>query len=321
MELDLRDKKLIYNLDFNARMPLTQLAKKLHVSKQVASYRIDNLTEKNIIQSFYTDINPSALGLQIYLVYLSFHRITPHREKQFITHIAKQKSVGVSVSLNGTWDFCIGIWAKSVFDFKNNYEAIMQRYETYVKHKTIMIETDFYYFKPKQILHKKDLSQITMHGTHQTTPITQTDKTILSNLANNARISLVDLSKKVHLTPNAIKNRIKNLEKNNVILAYRVMINYQLLGFLHYRIFLHLQNLTKQKEATLRQYLKQQQPIVSITKTIGYCDLEFRAIVKDIHEFYDLIDKLRNRFPHTIKNHESIIYYKFHEALNYYPFS
>ncbi len=318
--LTLKDRKIIYELDFDARMSLTQLGKKVGLSKQAVKYRLENLEKRKIIQGFYADINASKAGFSIYLVYLKFHQIPSEKEKELIAHIGRQKYIGVNATIQGKWDYCIGILAESIIHFKNYYNEIMKDYEKYVKNKIIMIVTDFYYFKPKQILEKDDNEQITMTGELMHPDFDEKDKEILTFLAKDARMSLVDMSKKIDLTANAIKERIKNLEKNGVIAAYRVMINYSLLGFLHYRIFLHLDFLTRDLEKKIISFLKNQKPVISVTKTIGYCDLEFRAIVKDIHEFYVLIENLRNQFPEMIKDYESILYYKFHQNLNYFPF-
>ena len=103
-------------------------------------------------------------------------------------------------------------------------------------------------------------------------------------------------------------------------MGYRVMINYQLLGFLHFRVFLHLDGLTKEKEKSIIEFLRFHKAVVSVTKTVGYCDLEFRAVVHDIQGFYELIDPLRKQYPNLIKSYESVLYYKFHQTLNYFPF-
>lgn len=65
-ELDIIDRKIIYVLDFDARMSLTQLGKKVGISKQVAKYRIESLVKRGVIKGFYTDANASKLGLEIY---------------------------------------------------------------------------------------------------------------------------------------------------------------------------------------------------------------------------------------------------------------
>ena len=320
-ELDLIDRKIIYTLDFNSRMPLTQLAKKVGISKQVAKYRIKNLVKRGIIMGFYADINASKIGLEIYMVYFKFHKMTPEIEKKFIKHMCSQESVGVNISVNGKWDYTIDLWAQSIMHFKRYYQNIMKDYEKYVKNKQVVIETDFYYFKPKPILDIKSDEQITMTGDIEGVKLDEIDKKILAQLAKNARISLVELAKIINLTPNAVKERIKSLEKNNIILGYRVFLNYQLLGFLHYRVFLHLENLTEEIERKIIQFLKYHKTCVSITKTIGYCELEFRPIVKDVDEFYKLMEELRNRFSDYLKEYESIIYYKMHDVWNYFPFS
>ena len=195
----------------------------------------------------------------------------------------------------------------------------MGDYEKYVKTKQIVIETDFYYFKPKPILNKKSEEQITMTGDIEKNNLDKVDKELLSLLARDARISLIELSGKLSLSPNAIKKRIKEMEKNNIILGYRVFINYQLLGMTHYRIFLHMENLDESAEKRVIVFLRYSKNCISITKTIGYCELEFRAICENMDEFYNLMDELRTKFSDYIKDYELIIYSKMHDVWNYYP--
>jgi negative regulator of sigma E activity len=98
------------------------------------------------------------------------------------------------------------------------------------------------------------------------------------------------------------------------------MINYAKLEFLHYRVFLRLENLTESKERQLIAFLENQKEIISITKTIGYCELEFRCIVINVDDFYNLMNIIRKKFPEVIKEYDSVLYHKFNKVLNYYPF-
>ena len=319
-KLDLIDKKLIYTLDLDARMPLSKIAKKLRVSKQVVKYRLDNLVSKGIIRGFYADINSSKLGLEIYMIYFKFHKMPLTIEKKFIKHMCSQKGIGVNISINGKWDYMVDLWAKSPVHFKKQYQEIMKDYEQYIKNKQIIIETDFYYFKPTHILDKPSNKKIIMTGNLEEIKLDNIDKKIIITLTKNCRISLVELAKLVGLTPNAVKNRIKQLEKNNIILGYQVFIDYQKLGFLHYRVFLHIENLTQELENSIIEFLRLNKTCVSITKTIGYCELEFRSIVKSVDEFYALIEELRKEFADYLKDYEPIIYSKMHDVWNYFPF-
>jgi DNA-binding Lrp family transcriptional regulator len=40
IKLDLKDRKILAELDFNAREPISKIAKKVKISKEVALYRI-----------------------------------------------------------------------------------------------------------------------------------------------------------------------------------------------------------------------------------------------------------------------------------------
>ncbi|MFH1590403.1 MAG: Lrp/AsnC family transcriptional regulator [archaeon] len=318
--LDLVDRKIIYTLDFDARMPLSQLAKRIGISKQVAAYRIERLKKRGVIMGFYTDISGSKIGYEIFVIYFKFQRMSPDEQQRFIRHIGKAKNVGVNISINGQWDHCIVIWARDVVEFKLRYQEAMGDWERFIRSKDVMMETDFYYFKPTQILDKPSDRMLSMTGVIERPKLDRKDHLLLSGLASDCRMPLVELGKKAGLTANGAKQRIRRLEKEGIILGYRVFIDYQLLGFLHYRVFLHLESLTDKVERRIIQFLRQHRACPSITKTIGYCELEFRAICKDVNEFYAMMDDLRRVFPDEIKEYDSILYARMHEAWNYFPF-
>ena len=54
-------------------------------------------------------------------------------------------------------------------------------------------------------------------------PLDQIDRTILSALTEDARVSLVALAARVHLSRNAVKQRIERMERQGVIAGYTVV--------------------------------------------------------------------------------------------------
>src|SRR3989339_765086 len=66
IHLDLKDRKLLSITSTNARIPHTQLAKKIGLSKDTIIYRTRRLTEKGIIQGSLAVIDISHLGYQNY---------------------------------------------------------------------------------------------------------------------------------------------------------------------------------------------------------------------------------------------------------------
>ncbi|MBU3176355.1 Lrp/AsnC family transcriptional regulator [Clostridium estertheticum] len=58
----------------------------------------------------------------------------------------------------------------------------------------------------------------------------QTDTQILSLLTKNSRMQWQEIGEEVHLTGQAVKNRISKMEKSGVIKGYTVNINSEMLG-------------------------------------------------------------------------------------------
>ncbi|MPQ32480.1 Lrp/AsnC family transcriptional regulator [Clostridium estertheticum] len=58
----------------------------------------------------------------------------------------------------------------------------------------------------------------------------QTDTQILSLLTKNSRMQWQEIGEEVHLTGQAVKNRISKMEKSGVIKNYTVNINPEILG-------------------------------------------------------------------------------------------
>lgn len=66
IKLDKKDRKILYQLDIDGRQTLSQLGKKISLSKQVVDYRLKNLVKTSVISEFYTVINFSKLGYTQY---------------------------------------------------------------------------------------------------------------------------------------------------------------------------------------------------------------------------------------------------------------
>ena len=53
MNIDKTDRKILYELDLNARKPHSQIAKKLRINRSIVSYRINEMKKKGIIKGTF----------------------------------------------------------------------------------------------------------------------------------------------------------------------------------------------------------------------------------------------------------------------------
>ena len=100
-KLDIKDKKLLYELDLNSRQSFNQLAKKLKISTNSVIYRIKNLQKDGIIKEFPTIIDIGKLGFIGFRLYLKLQGITPKKEEEIINFLKNKEIVSWIVSIEG----------------------------------------------------------------------------------------------------------------------------------------------------------------------------------------------------------------------------
>ncbi|MBI2143762.1 AsnC family transcriptional regulator, partial [Candidatus Woesearchaeota archaeon] len=61
--MDAKDRKILSELDMDARQPLSAIAKKVGLSREVVNYRIRQLERRNIVKGYYTVLDTAKLGL------------------------------------------------------------------------------------------------------------------------------------------------------------------------------------------------------------------------------------------------------------------
>jgi DNA-binding Lrp family transcriptional regulator len=86
-KIDLKDRKILYELDIDSRQSFRSIGKKIGLSKDVVASRVKRLQEKGIIKNFFTVIDSSKLGYTSFRFYLTFQRTTPEIKKEIIDHL------------------------------------------------------------------------------------------------------------------------------------------------------------------------------------------------------------------------------------------
>ena len=112
--MDIKDSKILYYLDENARQPISALAKKVRLSKQSAAYRVKKLTaEDKVVEKFLTLLNVSKLGYTNYKVFLRTQNVSEDDEAKMVKHITAHPHVMWFASCDGAWDMVFNILAQS----------------------------------------------------------------------------------------------------------------------------------------------------------------------------------------------------------------
>ena len=210
------------------------------------------------------------------------------------------------------------MWSKNANEFEKLFNKILEKHKNTIYSYEInpILELDIYtygYF----LKETEEREKIILFRTDSTEKIDKKDKKILETIKGNSRLAYEVVGKKVSLSRNAVKYRIRNLEKNKVIAGYKAMVNFKHFNRLTYKIFIKYDNSKINQEDLLLIYLKKTPAILSTTKHLGRWILDIEIEPKAAKELQAFLMDLRNRF-NIIENYEFIQILEDY-GLDFYP--
>ncbi|MAG02364.1 hypothetical protein CMI42_03430 [Candidatus Pacearchaeota archaeon] len=320
MELDIKDRKILAEIDLNARETFQQIGKKVGLSKETTINRVKNLEKRGIIKRYTTLVNFAKLGYTGYAVYARYENINEKLKDNLIRYLKGIPEVYWIALVGGRFDIAFGIMAKSVFEFNRLYYGVLTKYrDPLVDHK-IAIRAELRQHKKDYLI---DNPPSTFHPPFfgkepEIEELDELDSKILSMLSNNARISIIDLSSILKTPPSTLSLRIKNLEKRKIIQGYYTYIRSQKYGLESYRLLLKLTNMDERTRNKLFEYINSNPRMILAIETVGEWNFELTMEVENQEQLQKEINKLRDNFQKIINEVEFLI--MFEDDLVYDPY-
>jgi len=306
IKLDTKDKRILDALDRNPNLALSDIAKKAGISAQVAEYRIKRLLSQKTIYAFYTLVDPGRLGYTLFRVHIKLKNITEQVYAKFAKDLFDQYPTFWVAFVSGPFDIITDIWARNSNDFEELFRELLEKDTEIIENYEIspILELNLYeygYFLEERIKRSKTI----LFRVFSETKTDKLDQKILHEIKTNSRLPYAGIGEKVGLTRNAVKYRIKNMEKIGIIAGYKMMIDFKQFNRLTYKIFIKYDNSKIYEEKKLLLYLKQIPAILSTTKFLGRWNLDIEIEPNDAKELQKFIINLRNKFS-IIEDYELI---------------
>lgn len=321
MKVDLKDRKILYELDLNARISYTQLAKKVGLSQESARYRVERLMRTGIIQKFFTVINPAKLNFVFYKVLLRLHNVNERLKLEIIDYLRKDKQIVWLVEIDGSYDLGFVAKISSVMELNNFLENLYQKFHQYIsKHEVSTNILGEYLTREYLIDKRRDASKIELSYTAKLAPYETDDIDIgtIKNLTENARTSAAEMAKKLYVSIDTILNRMKSLQKNGVITKFNIVLNNDRLNQIHYKVLIFLNDFSLNKILQFLSYCRSINRIVYIIKAMGNWNFELDIEVQNIDQFRRIMMELTEKFSEIIRDYDALIIMRIHKY-NLYP--
>ncbi|MFA5174223.1 MAG: winged helix-turn-helix transcriptional regulator [Candidatus Pacearchaeota archaeon] len=311
ISLDLKDRKILYELDKDCRQSSSEIGKKIRLNKNTINYKIKRMEAEGIIQGYYAIIDSSKLGYFSFRVYLKFFNTTKEKEQEIIKWLKENKKVGVVSKFDSIYDLGFFVWVKTIYEFDDFWVEFKKNFREFFWNEKVHVFSKVYHFKRRYLLEeKRQLSEkYEIIGSNKIEDYDNLDLKILMLLAKNSKIPLIDLASKLKSPPRTIAFRIKRLEKKEIIQGYRVIINMEKIGYEYYKIDFILNEMHDFEK--LINYAKNNPNIIYIDRTLAELDFEIDVEVKNRQELQKLIENIKVNF--SIRDTEVFIvkeYYK-----------
>ncbi len=298
--MDLKDRKILHELDKNARISASEIAKRIRLSKNSVINRIKRLEQEKIILGYNTLTNINNLGYTTYDIYLKFKDTSFEKEEEIIDYLMKNKEVWLLAKVEGNINLSLLISTKTAEEFDQIWNNIYGKIKPNIEIVRIAILLEYHHFPRKYLLEKQEKETVII-GKQGNNKIDKLDEELLRLLSSNARISLLELAEKLKLNPKSISLRVKRLEKEKIILGYRVNLNFRKMGYNYYKMMIHLNNLSVRKK--LYNYVKTNENVVYFDKFIGGTDFEFDLEIESFEKFLQFLEELKKKFGEAISSY------------------
>ncbi|MFH1591706.1 MAG: Lrp/AsnC family transcriptional regulator [archaeon] len=304
--LDVKDRKILAELDKNCRTPNSVLARKVGKSREAVKYRIQQLQNKGILQGFITSINPNKLGYYMFKVYLKLENIPDEREK-FFEELGKNKDIywfGIS---DGVFDCVFAILAKSITGYFEMINSLLSTWRHIIVSKVLGTMVDTHQYNKKFFTDDHDGVSQVFGGDVVDNQVDDTDYKILTVLANDARVPVVQLARKVEVSVEGVRTRMRRLERLGIILSYRVAVDFNKLGLEFFKAIIYFRTLSPEDERALFEWMRTNPDSLYYIRSLAPWEVEFEFAAENYQHFNRIINDLRKRFPHVIRNYEHLI--------------
>ncbi|MBU0906710.1 MAG: Lrp/AsnC family transcriptional regulator [Nanoarchaeota archaeon] len=318
IKLDLKDRKLLTLLDENSRLSNSQLAKKVSLSKPAVEYRIQRLIKNKAIFSFYTMIDFTKLGYSQYKLYFKFQNTSLEDEQKIVTYWKKDSNSIWVAELRGHWDMAVSILAKNNYEFGRILSRFMEKFSKFILQKDVLL-TEYSPFYSRAHLSETTKKEFTYGIPSEIIELNETDKKILKQISNNARISVVELAEKTALSRDTVMYRIKKLTNEGIIAQYKCYLNLENLNIKHYKVIFRMKNFSPVEEQKIREYTAKHKHSTQLLKLIGSYDLEIEFETQSEDELYSILNEIKQKFSSIIRDLDIIRIIKTHK-LDCFPF-
>ena len=315
--LDAIDRKLITELDRNARVSYSHLAARLDIPAETLRYRLTTLLDRGAISAFYTVIDAGQLGCSVHKGLIKLHNVDEERVERIIAYLVKHPLINWVVRLDGAFDVSFTLWASTLAEVSSFIDEFKSKFHIYITKVALAVNIEAE-FLPREFggRGRKNLARQARYSVSQSAyRLDDTDLAILRALASDPRAPATEIARTAKVTSETVAKRMANMEEHRIIGGYRLVLDSSLLGEQNFYVLVYLNLVSKDKIEKFVQYCREQLAVNYIIKALGEWDYELNVEVANFLECRTLMMDLTRQFSEIIRDYAAMPVSKIHKFM------
>jgi len=313
--LDKKDRLILYELDRNARQPLSGIAKRASLARESVLYRMRSYKKEGIIRDFLTVVDMSKLGYEHYKVFAKMRRISAAEEKELIRDLCVNPFVTWVASCEGEYSLIFAIKARTLLELRRLLKEINAKYWMHFLEQDIAPIALAHHFYRDYLAGKSGSTEREIEWGRQAGEVAlgEKDALVLHLLCKDSRASAASIAQAAGISPASALQAIRRLEKENIVTHYMIWPNVNKLKGLYYKVLVSLHNLDPKKEAMLLSYCAHHPNVVYSVETVGQWQFEMDVEVENGEEFRSLMRDFLEKFDEIVSDYAPLNVYAEHK--------
>lgn len=215
IRLNVKDKKLLQLLIQNSRASVSELAKKLEISKPAVTQKIKSLQEKGALLAPVTYSSIKTEEKPFY--FLNISTSLGQDTEKTSSNLLSIEGISAALWYNSSYNLLLGA-------FHNDINKVIQEINSQTKIKKLRITRVIdNWFHPPHLFQEIPDQKTTFKKTNP--EISLLDKKILNELHENPRATILEISEKTKSAPITIKKEINEMKKSGAIINFSNYVN------------------------------------------------------------------------------------------------
>lgn len=316
MFLKKKDLQLISELELNASQSYSQIGKKIKMSQQLISHKLNKFIKKHLISHFYALIDYSRLGYHSFTVFFNLNYHNRNSFEKIVQVIQQHENVLEIKECDGKYDLIVTFAAKNPSSFNKKLKQLTFDIAELTE-KTILTNIVTHSYPRNYLCSSKNLFDYLLGGDKEEITLDKLDLQLLSQLSLG-RKKILELSKLLKISPKTTLTRKRHLERLQIIRGYRAQLNYSSLGLFANQILIKYNDHAFQQDQKLTSFCKFNPNIIEMVKTFGEWDALLLIETKTPREFRKLYLEIRETFDNMIAEIDSVSIYDVPE-IKFFP--